>query len=76
MRVGKLKNGQATGKDENTREIIEGGGDRVDWIWRLCNMAFQSGAVSEDWRPAVIVPMYKDKGKRSECKNYTVKCGW
>ena len=22
----------------------------VDWIWRLCNMAFESGVVPEDWR--------------------------
>ena len=42
MRVGKLKNGKAAGKDEVTGEIIKGGGDRVvDWIWRLCNMDFE-----------------------------------
>ena len=36
MRVGKLKNGKATVKDEITGEMIKGGGDRVvDWIWRL-----------------------------------------
>ena len=41
VRVGKLKNGKAAGKDEITGEKIKGGGDRVeDWIWRLCNMAF------------------------------------
>ena len=44
MRVGKLKNGKATGKDEITGEMIKGGSDRmVDWIWKLCNMAFESG---------------------------------
>ena len=26
----------------------------VDWLWRLCDMAFESGAVPEDWRSAVI----------------------
>ena len=26
--------------------------------------------VPEDWRSAVIVPLYKGKGKRIECKNY------
>ena len=42
--VGKLKNGKAAGKDEVTGEMIKGGGDRVvDWIWRLCNMAFERG---------------------------------
>ena len=39
MRVDKLKNRKAPGKDEVTGEMIKGGGDRmVDWIWRLCNM--------------------------------------
>ena len=50
VRVGKLKNGKAAGKNEITGEMIKDGGDRVmDWIWRLCNMVFESGVVPEDW---------------------------
>ena len=38
--------------------MIKGGGDRVlDWIWRLCNISFESGVVPVDWRSAVIVPL-------------------
>ena len=33
-------------------------------------MAFESGVLSEDWRSAVIGPLYKGKGKRNEYKNY------
>ena len=67
----KLKNREAAGKDEITGEMIKGGGGRVvDWIWRLCNMNIESGAVPEDWISAMIVPMYKGKGERTECKNY------
>ena len=41
MRMGKLKNGKAAGKDEVTGEMTKGADDReVDWIWRLCNMTF------------------------------------
>ena len=36
----------------------------------LCNMAFESGFMPEDWRFAVIAPLYKGKGERIECKNY------
>ena len=44
LRVGKLKNGRAVSKDEVTGEMIKGEGDRVvDWIWRMCNLAFESG---------------------------------
>ena len=51
VRVGKLKNGKAAGNDEITGEMIKGGGNRVlDWIWRLYNMTFECGVVSEDWR--------------------------
>ena len=55
------------GKDEVTGEMIKGGGDSVvDWIWRMCNIAFESGVVPGDWRSAVIVPLYKGKGERTE----------
>ena len=71
VRVRKIKNGEVAGKDKITGEIINGGGDRVvDWIWRLRNMAFESGAVPKVWRYSVIVPLHKDKEERTECKNY------
>ena len=83
MRLGKLKNGKAAGKNEITGETGKGGGDRVvDWIWKLCNMAFESSdvmsiestisrsVVPEDWKSVVIVPLYKGKGEGTECKNY------
>ena len=41
----------------------------LDWIWRLCNTAFESGVVPEDWRSPVISPLYNGKGVRTECKN-------
>ena len=66
VEVGELKNGKAAGKDEITGEMIKHGGDRVvDWIWRLCNMAFVSGVVPEDWRSAVIVLLYNGKEERT-----------
>ena len=33
-------------------------------------MAFETGGMPEDWRSAVIVPLYKGKGDGTECKNY------
>ena len=42
VRIGKLKNGKAAHKDEVTREMIKGGGyNVVEWLWRLCNIAFE-----------------------------------
>ena len=58
VRVGKLKYGKAAGKDEIIGEIIKGGGEKVvNWIWRLFNVAFESGVVPEDWRSDVIIPL-------------------
>ena len=37
---------------------------------KLCNMGFEGGVVPGAWRSAEIVPLYKGKGKRNECKNY------
>ena len=34
----------------------------VEWIWRLGNMAFESGVVLEKWRSVVIVPLYNYRG--------------
>ena len=43
---------------------------RVDWIWKLCNMACESDAVPEGKKFGGIVPLYESKVERSECKNY------
>ena len=49
VRVSKLNNIEAVGKDAITGKMIKGGSDRVvDWIWRLHNMGFESSVVSED----------------------------
>ena len=50
--------------------MVKCGGDVVvDWIWMLCNMAFESDVVPEKLRSAVIVPLYKGKGEMIKCKN-------
>ena len=50
--------------------MVKGGDDMVvDWTWKLCNMVFESGVVPEDFKSAVIAPLYKGKGKMTECKN-------
>ena len=54
VRVGKLENEKAAGKDEVIGEMEKGGGDMVvDWIYRLFKMACENGVVPEDWRAAV-----------------------
>ena len=48
VRLGKLTNGKAAGKDEITGDMIKNGGDGVvDWIWRLCNTEEELKAMVE-----------------------------
>ena len=35
----------------------------VDWIWRLCNIAFETALVLEDWRSVVIFHCTRAKGR-------------
>ena len=35
-------------------------------------MVFEIGVVPEDCRSAVIVPLYKSKGEKTECSSYRV----
>ena len=45
--------------------MIKGGGDALlDLIWRLYNLAFEN-VMPEEWRSAIIVPLYKNKGERT-----------
>ena len=42
----------------------------VNWILRLCNMAFESGVVPKDWSSPVFVPLYKGNVERIDGQNY------
>ena len=41
----------------------------MGWIWKLCNMAFES-VVPEDLRSTVIDPLHNCKGEMIKCKDY------
>ena len=42
----------------------------LNWIWSLCNKAFESGVVPENWGSVMIVLLYKGKRERTESSNY------
>jgi Reverse transcriptase (RNA-dependent DNA polymerase)/Endonuclease-reverse transcriptase len=67
----KLKNGKAAGVDGVTSEMIKYGGAVLDVrLLQLMNACFKSGRAPEEWKCAVIVPLYKGKGDKYDCKNY------
>ena len=66
-------NGKTASKDEVSGDMIDNWDETGGyWVWKLCNMHFESGKVPEYWRAAVIVPLYKSKGKITEFKTIKV----
>ena len=56
VKMVRLRSERPTGGDKITGGVIGGGDDRVvDWMWKPCNVAFESDVVPEDWRSAVII---------------------
>ncbi len=70
--IRKLKLGKARGPDGITVEMLKYGGEIViDWMVWICNLAWEQSRVPEAWSKTIIVPLYKGKGKREECNNYS-----
>ncbi len=69
--IKRLKNGKAAGTDGITAEMLKCGGDVVTkWMVKICQVAWAGGVVPADWTKAIIVPVYKGKGRRGECVSY------
>ena len=43
----------------------------VRWLCSIANVAWKTGAVPEDWKKALVIPVHK-KGSKTQCTNY---CG-
>ncbi len=69
--IARLNCGKAAGMDGLTAEMLKYGGDAVmEWMLLICEQAWKKGEVPHDWKKAIIVPLYKGKGSRSECSSY------
>ncbi len=69
--IARLKCGKATGMDGITAEMLKYGGDIVvEWLLLICEQVWKRGEVPDDWKKAIIVPLYKGKGSRNDCGNY------
>lgn len=51
--------------------MLKHGGDVVvKWMVLICKLAWRQKEVPEEWRKAIIVPLYKGKGNKSDCNSY------
>ena len=68
--VRKLKNGKASGPDNISAEMLKSHNGIAEWLWDIVNKGWTEENLPQDWKLAEVVPLYKNKGKRSECGNY------
>ena len=69
--IGRLKGGKAPGIDGVTAEMLKAGGEVVvEWLHWVCCLSWEQGVVPEEWVQAIIIPIYKGKGCRSDCSSY------
>ena len=68
--INRLKSGKAAGVDEIRPELLKAlGGDGIDWLTRVFQVAWDSGEAPADWQTGVVIPIFK-KGDKTECGNY------
>ena len=59
------------GVDGITNEMLRYGGECMfEWLTRVIVVCFKEGRVPKDWMKAIIIPIYKGKVDKGECKNY------
>ena len=66
-----MRNRKAAGVCEIPPELLKFGGAEVNKeLTRLFNKIMEEQRVSEDWKKAIIVPLFKNKGSKLDCGKY------
>ena len=69
--VSQMKNKKATGTDGVPGEVLKYGGvELLKWLHRLLGKVWDSERVPQDWKDAIVVSIYKNKGPRNDCNSY------
>ncbi len=56
--IARLKCGKAAGMDGITAKMKYGGETVLEWMLLICERAWKNGEVPDDWKKAIIVPLY------------------
>ena len=66
-----LKVGKSPGTDGIPAEVYQHGGEAVlDKLQDPFTNCWEKGTLPQDFRGAVIISLYKNKGEKSDCSNY------
>ena len=61
--VRKLKNGKASRPDDISAEMLKSHNGIAEWLWDIVNKCWTEKHLSQDWKLAEVVPLYKKKEK-------------
>ena len=66
-----MKNRKAAGVCGIQPELLKCGGEEmISEMTRIFNLVIEEKRVPEEWKKAIIVPIFKNKGSKLECGNY------
>ena len=69
--VRRTKNWKAPGEDGATAELLKAGGlPATEWLTRIVQQLFEGSDPPNDWRQALLIPLFKNKGSALEADNY------
>lgn len=62
---------KAPGIDNISLELIIAAGEAgLSWLHRIFNAAWRQQIAPDDWKQAIIVPIWKGKGSKRDCNQY------
>ncbi len=63
--------GKAAGDDGiTTKAILACGENGIKWLTTIFQKAWEERRVPEDWQNAIVVPIWKNKGGKKDCRTY------
>ena len=69
--IRKLKNNKSSGLDLIINEYLKYTSDLMLPIYeKLFNVILETGIIPSDWLEGMIIPLYKNKGDKTDCNNY------
>ena len=52
------------------QQLKYGGNQLVEWLTKIMNLVWFRGLIPDDWFKELIIPVWKGKGNKSDCKNF------
>ena len=68
--MNKIKAGKAPGVCGIYPEYIQHGSSDARTLHKIVTQVWKEEVVPDEWHQGIIIPLYKEKGSKSECSNY------